>query len=67
MNVRKYEIEYKAKDRKTGKYDKGGNMTSREIVLAESETNAIAKLKDSLAYKLASSTKEWEIVKVTPK
>ena len=67
MAKRKYIIEYKSKDRKTGKYDKGGIMTSRVEVEAESETNAIAKMKESIAYKTSSDTKEWEVVKVTPK
>lgn len=68
MVKRKYEIQYKVKDRKTGKFDPLSNtMPRKEIVEADSETNAIAKLKDSLAYKLVSSSKEWEIYKVTPK
>lgn len=67
MAFRKYEIEYKVKDRKTGRYDAGGIMTTRVSLEAESETNAIAKLKDSLPYKLAAGSKEWEIVKVTLK
>jgi hypothetical protein len=29
MAKTKYVIEYKSKDRRTGKYDKGGSMTSR--------------------------------------
>lgn len=67
MIKRKYEIEYKVKDRQTGKYQKGGSMTSKEVVEAESETNAIAKLKGSIAYKISSGANEWEIIKVSPK
>jgi len=66
MAKRKYVIEYKSKDRKTGKYDKG-TMTSRVEVEAESETNAIAKMKESIAYRTSTDKKEWEVVKVTPK
>jgi hypothetical protein len=68
MAKRKYEIQYKVRIKKTGEYEGLSNtMPSREVVEADSETNAIAKLKDSVAYKIASSTKEWEIYKVTPK
>ena len=68
MAKRKYEILYKIRDRRSGKYTAlTETMPQKEIVEAESETNAIAKLKDSLAYKLASATQEWEIFKITPK
>jgi len=67
MAKRKYEIQYKVKDKKSGNYLGISTMPNREIVEAESETNAIAKLKDSLNYRLRASTQEWEITKVTPK
>lgn len=68
MSKRKYEIQYKVRDKKTGKYDGLTNtMPKREVVEAESEANAIAKLKSSIAYKIASESKEWEIYKITPK
>lgn len=66
MTKRKYVIEYKSKDKKSGKYDKG-LMTSRIEVIADSETNAIAKMKENIAFKLSAATKDWEVVKVTPK
>ena len=62
-----YVIEYKVKDKKSGKYTKGGTMTDKREVQADGETNAIGELKKSLAFKLAADTQEWEIVKVTPK
>jgi hypothetical protein len=67
MAKTKYVIEYKSKDRSTGKYDKGGSMTSRIEVEADGETNAISRMKESLTYKLQSDKKEWEVVRVTPK
>lgn len=66
MGKRKFEIHIKIKDKRTGKYDSvTERMPKKEIIEAESEANAITKLRDSLAYKLASTSgREWEVVKV---
>lgn len=67
MAKRKYVVEYKTRDKATGKYDKGGAMTSRMEVEADGELNAIAKMKESFAYRTSSDKKDWEVVKVIQK
>jgi hypothetical protein len=42
-------------------------MCAHTEVKAESEINAVAEFKKSLAYKLAADSQVWEVVKVTPK
>lgn len=66
MTKRKYKISYKIKDKSTGKY-KGlsNNMPSNETVEADSEANAIAKLKQTISFKIRSATEDWEIISVT--
>lgn len=62
----KYLIEYRSKDKATGKYDKG-TMTSRIEVLAENEFDAVSRMKTTIAFKTSADKKDWEVIKVTLK